>query len=347
MREQSPTRVLIVDDSPSIRKVLRTAINHDPELELIGEADSGQRITEMVHKLQPDVVLLDVEMPLVGGLEALSAIHSAWPGLPVVMFSTRTGSGSSATIEALARGATDYVEKPRAGSASDAILATTEHVLPKLKRAHRRAVPLKAPTQAAALGSRLAPNHVDVVVIGTSTGGPQALSTVLGSMPANLPVPILVVQHMPASFTAMFAERLDRLCAISVTEARNGQVPEPGVAYIAPGDVHLAVDTHRRLVLQDSPPENSCKPAADVLFRTAAGAYRSRILAVLMTGMGTDGTEGARDIVAAGGALLCQDQETSVVWGMPGTAARAGLCYQQLPLNDIASEIVRVVRGRS
>lgn len=335
----------MVDDSSTMRSLLRAAISSDPELELVGEAATGSRITEVVHRNQPDVVLLDVEMPGEGGLEALTAIHRSWPSLPVIMFSTTTSSGSPAAVEALARGATDFATKPRAANAAEARESIAVEVLPRLKRAHRRATPLAAPVEATALPQRGTPTKVDAVVVGASTGGPQALTTFLSGIPATFRLPIMVVQHMPASFTGLFAERLGRHVPLSVHEARHGQAIEPGNVYIAPGDKHLAVDKPDRLHLLDTPPENSCKPAADVLFRTAAKTFNGRVLAVLLTGMGSDGTDGARHIVSGGGALLCQDQESSVVWGMPGSAARAGLAYKVLPLEQLAAEVLRVSGG--
>ncbi len=371
-------RVLVVDDAVVIRKLLSEALAEDPEIEIAGVAANGRIALARIRELAPDLVTLDVEMPEMDGLEALAEIRKGWPKLPVVMFSTLTERGASTTLEALARGASDYATKPsQLPSPQQARQLVKDELLPRIKAlcAHTlganatlstttlRTRPISAPGAAPTAGASGAPRpalpstqptsasirlaqprsgRCELLVIGCSTGGPNALTTVLGALPGDLGVPVLVVQHMPPMFTRLLAERLDEKCALEVCEAQAGQRVEPGHVYIAPGDFHMLLarsEGRLALALEQTPPENSCRPAVDVLFRSVAQAAGASTLAVVLTGMGRDGLLGAQRIHEAGGRVLAQDEATSVVWGMPGFVAQAGIAEAVLPLECVAAEI--------
>lgn len=344
-------RVLIVDDSAVMRRILREAFQADGNFEVIGVAANGRIAVSMVQQNPPDIVTLDIEMPEMDGLEALGHIRAKFPRLPVIIFSTLTVNGAEATIKALALGASDYVTKPAdVGNFSAAIERVGHHILPKAKAlcsGHLSAFDRKS--QVVKTGTHLVSrspsnNRVDVVAIGTSTGGPNALASVLPHIPADFPVPLLIVQHMPPLFTKFLADRLTSGCQFPVREAVSGVELSPGIGWVAPGDYHMAVSRLRgRSVLQlhKGPPEKSCRPSVDVLFRSVADAYGPGVLAVVLTGMGQDGLHGCEQIRAKGGQIIVQDESTSVVWGMPGFVARAGLADRTLSLQQIGPEIVR------
>ncbi len=339
-----PKRVLVVDDSVVVRMLVAEVLRADPGFELAGVAANGRIALDCLDRVQPDVVVLDVEMPELDGLQTLAEIRRRNRTLPVVMFSTLTSRGATATIEALTLGASDYVQKPSTGSRDQSLAVLRTELLPRLHALVRRprAVP-PAPRPRGPVGT----SRVDVVVIGVSTGGPNALADVLPCLPADLPVPVLVVQHMPVTFTRMLAERLDRLCPLAVAEAQGGEVVLPGTVWLAPGGQHLAVERRgvgRQLVTHDGDPVNSCRPAVDVLFEAAVGTYGAGVLAVVMTGMGQDGLRGCESVKAAGGQIVAQDEASSVVWGMPRFVAQAGLAEAVLPLDQLAAEITRRVR---
>jgi two-component system chemotaxis response regulator CheB len=350
-------RVLVVDDSAVMRRLLREALGEETSLEVVGAAANGAIALAMIGQLNPDVITLDIEMPEMNGLEALAEIRQKWPKLPVIMFSTLTERGAVTTLEALTRGANDYVTKP-AGGGSLAVIGERirEQLVPKIKTLCGAA---EARKYASAKSSFPAPppaspvqceaGRVDVVVIGTSTGGPNALAEVVPRLPAELPVPILIVQHMPPIFTRFLAERLSARSSIPVKEAINGVQLLANQVWIAPGDYHLGVireGARVYLTTHQGAPENSCRPSVDVLFRSAASVFGSNTLAVVMTGMGQDGLAGAQEIRAAGGQVLVQDQDTSVVWSMPGSVAHAGLAHAVLPLAQIGPELVRRIRQK-
>ena len=360
--------VLIVDDSAVIRRLVSTVLEGDPDIHVVGTANNGANALDRIAELHPDLVTLDVEMPVMDGLTAMREIRRRWPSMPVIMFSTLTERGAAATIDALVSGASDYVTKPsNVGSFAAGVEAVKSQLVPKIKAlCHRTLAPAPSRTPAAAnlhptstapiarttpVVTRSARTHrPDVLVIGASTGGPDALCTVMRDIPANFPVPIAIVQHMPPLFTKMFADRLDRICALSVKEAAGGEEFRPGTVWVAPGDHHLelrreggAVRTH----LSSAPPENYCRPAVDVLFRSAAQLYGGSVLACVLTGMGHDGGVGAKSIVAAGGTVIVQDEKTSVVWGMPGTVAMAGFAAAVLPLDRIADALTQAARSNA
>ncbi len=353
-------RLLIVDDSPVIRRALTAALSREPDLEVAGAASNGRIALMKIPLLHPDVVVLDIEMPEMNGLDALTAIRHTYPTLPVIMLNVPTPSGATATVDALTRGANDYVMKPEAAVPSEEALALVgDELLLKIASCcpgfsiDRTSVAREcaaAPGAPRRPTTGRVPGRVDVLAIGVSTGGPSALMDLLPLFPADFPVPILIVQHMPPIFTKLLAERLAARASIRVAEGAPSQALEPGDAWIAPGDFHMAVERDGdavRIVTHRGPPENSCRPAADVLFRAVAQVYGARALAVVMTGMGQDGLRGCEQIQAAGGQVLVQDERSSVVWGMAGFVARAGMADQVLPLSGLGPGILeRVWRHR-
>ena len=344
-------RVLIVDDAVVIRRMLTDVVADDSALEVAGAAANGHIALAKLDQVNPDVVILDVEMPEMNGLQTLAALRQRRPRLPVIMFSTLTERGVQITLEALALGASDYITKPtNVGSVVLAKQRVREELIPRIKALCRPAelTPSAPPraTPSATTRSRSLPGTgpIDVVCIGVSTGGPNALAALMPELPADFPVPIVVVQHMPPLFTKFLADRLDSQSRIRVEEASAGAKLEPGVAWLAPGDWHMALERSGQAVLirtHQGPQENSCRPAADVLFRSVVSAYGGRVLAVVLTGMGQDGLRGCELVKEAGGQIVVQDEATSVVWGMPGYVAQAGLADRILPLDQIAREIVR------
>jgi len=348
-------RILVVDDSVVIRRVLSDTLSADTALEVVGTARDGRIALAKIPLLKPDLITLDVEMPGMNGLETLVAIRKLYLKLPVIMFSTLTQRGASATLDALSLGASDYATKPgNPGEPTVAIERIRSELIPKIK-ALCGAAPLKLlplPGSRPALKVRLRTNRrIEVVAIGTSTGGPNALAEVLPRIPHDFPVPIVVVQHMPPIFTRLLAERLASRSAIPVEEGAAGVILSPAHAWIAPGNFHMKViraGMSWRLNLNQESPENSCRPAVDVLFRSVALAYRANVLGVVMTGMGSDGVLGAQDIRNAGGDIIIQDEASSVVWGMPGLVQASGLADSAYPIDRLAAEITRrVIHSRA
>lgn len=338
-------RVLVVDDSVVIRRMISDCLAADPDLEVVGTAADGHIGLAKITQLNPDIVTMDIEMPVLDGLETLKALRKTHPKLPVIMFSTLTERGGSATLDALALGANDYVTKPaNVGSVQAAMQRIREDLVPKIKGlCHRSAVPaikpiLRPPLTASTAG----PSRIDVVAIGVSTGGPNALAAMLPGLVAQFPVPVVIVQHMPPLFTRLLAERISTIPGRNAREGVAGAVLAPGEIWIAPGGFHMEVEkcaTGARLLLHEGPPECSCRPAVDVLFRSVARVFGPRALAVVLTGMGQDGMLGSQCIREAGGQVIAQDEASSVVWGMPGAVCEAGLAHKVLPLNQIAEEI--------
>lgn len=369
-RTGSKIRVLVTDDSAVMRRLVGDALRSDPACEVVGTANNGKDALAKIEALKPDIVTLDIEMPVMNGLETLIPLRKAHPRLPVIMFSTLTERGAHATFEAMRRGASDYATKPSATNLTEGRRAVVEELVPKIKAlagwrepppaAIRSLARIARPTTPIRRAGAALPEQpagrtparaggVDAVVIGVSTGGPTALSSLWRDLPRSLPVPVFIVQHMPAAFTPQFAKQLDAIGTLPVVEAQAGMRAEAGHGYLAPGGLHMTL-SHQGLStvigLNENPPENSCRPAVDVLFRSAAATFGGRTLAVILTGIGYDGLLGTRDIVAAGGHALAQDQATSVVWGMPGSVAEAGLADMVLPLDRIGPEITARIRTR-
>ena len=351
-------RVLIVDDSVVIRRMLSDLLASDPDIEVVGTAANGQIGVAKITQLNPDLVTLDIEMPVMDGLETLRAIRKTYRKLPVIMFSTLTEAGAAATLDALSLGASDYVAKPaNVGSVGAALERIRVELIPKIKGLCRPAI---APRSAGprsgvgleiknSLGTTGIANHrPEVLAIGVSTGGPNALATLMPGLVRNFPVPIVIVQHMPPMFTRLLAERLAVVSGLVAHEGVAGALLRPGEIWVAPGGFHMEVARTAEgvsLRTHEGPPENSCRPAVDVLFRSVAQTYGARSLAVVLTGMGQDGLRGCGNIREAGGQVLAQDEASSVVWGMPGAVSQAGLAHKVLPLSELAAEINRRVQA--
>ncbi|MGA8272309.1 MAG: chemotaxis response regulator protein-glutamate methylesterase [Candidatus Sulfotelmatobacter sp.] len=344
------TRILVVDDSVVIRKVLCDILSADPDMEVVGTASDGRIGLAKIAQLHPDLITLDVEMPVMNGLETLAELRKPYPQLPVVMFSTLTERGASATLDALSLGASDYATKPsNTGSPEVAIAAIRAELIPKIKalcaKPAQRIKSLPPPRPLVPV-RRPAHRRIEIVAIGSSTGGPNALAEVLPVIPKDFPVPIVMVQHMPPIFTRLLADRLAAHSAIPIEEGSADIVLSPGHAWIAPGNFHMTVKRAgigSRLDLNQNPPENSCRPAVDVLFRSVAEVFGASVLAVVMTGMGSDGTIGAQRIRERGGEVIIQDEASSVVWGMPGFVHASGQADAAYPLNQLGGEITRRV----
>lgn len=342
-------RVLIVDDAVVVRSRLSKILAADPELEVAGVAATGRIALLKIPQINPDVVILDVEMPEMNGLETLVAIRQMQRDLPVIMFSTQTQTGATATLDALFLGASDYATKPSQSGSVDAANRYVETTLiPKIKALGatqptlvQTASPLPPP-----LAQRSIAENLAIAAIGASTGGPNALTTLLTQLPADFPIPIVIAQHMPTLFTKILAERLTAKTKLRVQEAFSGATPSPGEVWIAPGDYHLRVVCERgemTLITEQTPPRNFCRPAVDVLFESIAQSYKARSLGIILTGMGQDGLRGCEQLRSVGAQIIAQDQATSVVWGMPGFVANAGLADAVLPLDAIADELLRRV----
>lgn len=360
------TRILVVDDSAVVRSLLRSVVSTDQKLEVAGTAADGATALASLESMRPDLILLDVEMPVMDGLVTLKQLRARGHKMPVIMCSSLTQRGAKVTIEALAGGASDYVAKPRGQSSREAAIRALAHdLIPKI---HALTSHLSASAEAVARGAArpsallplgppprppvtqfAAPVAPSVVVVGVSTGGPAALDVFLPALPATFPLPVLVVQHMPELFTGLLAERLNGRAKLRICEAAEGAMVSPGTVHIARGNWHLEVvpaagpSARPTLHLSQGPLENYCRPAADVLFRSAARVYGGAVLAVVLTGMGSDGLNGSRTIREQGGSVVAQDRESSVVWGMPGAVSQAGLAQKILPLDAIAPEILRMV----
>lgn len=357
MGQGQKKRILVVDDSAVMRSLLRSVIATDATLEIAGTAQDGGSALRLIESLKPDLVLLDVEMPVMDGLQTLREMRGRNLRPPVIMCSALTQRGARVTIESLASGAADYVAKPSSQLGPAIAIQNLAHdLIPKIHALTTKSNVVVLPVaQSVVPGAATAkPQAITalptVVVIGISTGGPAALDLLLPMLPANFPLPVLIVQHMPELFTHLLAERLRNRCRLDVHEAIDGEPVKAGVIYIARGNWHMQLEPARPkrselmafIRLSQGPQENHCRPAADVLFRTAVAIYGSGVLGVVMTGMGSDGLAGAKLIRQKGGTVLAQDQATSSVWGMPGAVAQAGVAQKVLPLNSMADEIIRL-----
>jgi two-component system chemotaxis response regulator CheB len=353
-----PIRVLVVDDSTVVRRLLADLIGAEPDMQVVGTAADGRIAMAKLDQVNPDLVTLDVEMPEMNGLETLAAIRKVRPNLPVIMCSTLTKPAAAATLDALSLGANDYVTKPTgAGTRKEAAGQLREDLLSKIRFFVRGtlqvalpAAPPRPPVAPPRPRNPAVTGRVAVVAIGVSTGGPNALQALVPTLGLDLPVPVLVVQHMPPTFTRLLAERLCNLRGGKVEEATPDQVAQPGHIYIAPGDFHMTVERQEGMTLLrlgKDPHENSCRPAVDPLFRSVATTFGAKAVGVVLTGMGRDGCNGCEHLRDKGAQILVQDEASSVVWGMPGLVARQGLADEILPLPQIGPEIRRrVMEGR-
>lgn len=347
-------RLLIVDDSAVVRQVVTKAFANEASVDVVGGARDGRDALDKIESLRPDVVILDLEMPVMDGFQTLAELRRNDAKLPVIVFSHLTQQSASATLDALELGATDFALKPTANGIQLAEEYVRDALLPLITGLTQPAVDvshsqIEGPESPVVQRPRIEVRAViGAVVIGVSTGGPNALPTVIGQLPADLRVPVFVVQHMPAMFTRMLAERLDRGSEISVVEASAGEEVVNGRVYIAPGERHMALEQTTStvtIVIHDGPAENSHRPAVDVLFRSAADVYGARVAAVVMTGMGEDGLHGCEAVSAAGGRVMTQSEATCVSTRMPLSVTEAGLADAIVPLDDIGDTITKWVSG--
>jgi two-component system chemotaxis response regulator CheB len=351
-----PIRVFIVDDSITVRRMLSDALAEDPELEVVGSAANGALALTLIPRLSPDLVILDIDMPVLDGLETMGRLRPLFPRLPVIVFSSSTSHGAETTLQALWLGANDYVQKPSSFSSGSASHVVEAELMPRIKALARREP--RSAQESAGTGRReaaapragpasLSSPHAAIIAIGASTGGPRALAQILADLPRDLEAPVLVVQHMPPVFTRHLADGLTVQGELPVREAVHGIRVQPGVVWLAPGDHHLEIERRGgelRLLLTQAAPENACRPSVNPLFRSVAETYGASALAIILTGMGQDGLQGCERVRELGGQVIAQDESTSVVWGMPGQVVRAGLAHRVMPLDEIAGEIVRRAR---
>ncbi len=349
-----PYRVLIVDDSAVIRGLLARILEADADITVVTTGSDGRMAIKSLDRHDIEVIVLDIEMPGMDGLTALPLLVAADPDVKIIMASTLTRKNAEVSMRALEAGAHDYIPKPsatsevRTGKSFKRELVEKIKALGQARRGHARAPVGRAPGKPAAV-QPLYPDQVklrrpravlapEVLAIGSSTGGPQALMSLFKSLGGRITVPVLVTQHMPATFTAILAEHLARASAMKCAEAIDGEPLRGGQIYVAPGDFHMNVeagDTESLIRLTTTPPENFCRPAVDPMLRGVAKTFGARALVLILTGMGQDGLRGCKAVTAAGGTVIAQDETTSVVWGMPGAVATAGLCRAVLPLSKI------------
>ncbi|MBS1701176.1 MAG: chemotaxis response regulator protein-glutamate methylesterase [Armatimonadetes bacterium] len=341
------TRVLVVDDSIFMRRVISDAINRESDMEVCGTASSGEEVLAKVRELKPDVVTLDIEMPRKNGLIALKELMSEAP-TPAVMFSTLTSIGADATVLALEIGAVDFACKPEAIT-GESLSAIFQELIPKIRAASRakfRPAPVRpAPVVRTPRTEMRAPTSQKTLLIASSTGGPKALMTLFESLPKNMTVPCVIVQHMPAGFTKSLAERLDRIGAFKVREANQEDALEPGVALMAPGGKHLELVNATKILLNDGPDRNGVKPCADYTFESAAKYIGANVLGVILTGMGRDGTAGALALKKAGATIFGESDQTCVVYGMPKAAKEAGATDGEFPIDQMGAAITAALSG--
>jgi len=368
-------RVMLVDDAVVVRGLFARWVESEPDLEVVATLRTGREAVNQLERVDPDVVVLDVDMPELDGIAALPLLLEKKRDLVVIMASTLTRRNAEISLRALSLGAADYIPKPGSNREVSASTAFRRDLIEKIRHLGLRAKRLRTAAESARPQpeSKNAPSIVPplpveevvppprvvlrpmpltppwVLLIGSSTGGPQALNALVAQIDGVLQrAPVLITQHMPPTFTAVLAEHLARIAKRPVREAVDGEEISPGVIYLAPGGKHMKVarrDNTAVIAIEDGPLVNFCKPAVDPLFASAAEVWGSKVLALVLTGMGSDGLAGAKSIVAAGGHIMAQDEETSVVWGMPGQVTNAGLCSAVLPLSEIAGKLTRLFMG--
>lgn len=367
-------RVMLVDDAVVVRGLFARWVESEPDLEVVATLRTGREAVNQLERVDPDVVVLDVDMPELDGIAALPLLLEKKRDLVVIMASTLTRRNAEISLRALALGAADYIPKPASNREVSASTAFRRDLIERIRQLGMRAKRLRsagepartppearhapsivpAPAEEGALAPRLTLRPMPltpprVLLIGSSTGGPQALNALVAQIDGVLQrAPILITQHMPPTFTAVLAEHLARIAKRPVREAVDGEEINAGVIYLAPGGKHMKVarrDGTAVIAIEDGPLVNFCKPAVDPLFTSAAEVWGNKVLALVLTGMGSDGLAGAKTIVAAGGHIMAQDEATSVVWGMPGQVSNAGLCSAVLPLPEIAGKLTRLFTG--
>lgn len=349
----TPVRVLVVDDSAFMRFTISKHLNETPGINVVGTARDGREALELIPTLNPDVITLDVEMPRLDGLSTLREIMTNHPR-PVVMLSSLTSEGTVETVQALTIGAVDFVAKPSYKANINSVL---QEVAEKVLKASRAKVwslkrqtgllpTIPKPQQAEKKPPlRHLANHEKIVVIGSSTGGPRALNSVIPYLPEKLPAPVVVIQHMPAGFTRSLADRLDGASQLNVKEAEPGDTIEVGRVLMAPGGFHMVFDSKGQVTLNQNPPVHGVRPAVDVTLISLAQLFGKRIVTVILTGMGNDGTNGAGLVHGAGGWVISEAEETCVVWGMPRSVTEAGYANEIVPLPKIAQSIIKAVES--
>ncbi len=372
-KKADPYRVMVVDDSAVIRGLLTRSLDADPEITVVASAANGKIALSALKRHDVEIVVLDIEMPVMDGLTALPLLLEAQPGLPVLMASTLTQKNADVSLEALRLGAADYVPKPSTGSqltSADNFHRELRGKVKALCQTRRRRAGrglVSSPSRGSARVGRPLPNpgkvegkgspgdiklrppprfSPEAIAIGSSTGGPQALFHVLSGLGPKVRQPIFITQHMPATFTTLLAQHITRASQVPCVEGQDGYHVTPGQAYVAPGEYHMTIEGTARapvIRLNQDPPENFCRPSVDPMLRSLVGIYGKRLLMIMLTGMGSDGLPGSRAVVAAGGAVIAQDEATSVVWGMPGAVAQAGVCSAVLPVTEIAPYVQRLM----
>jgi two-component system chemotaxis response regulator CheB len=358
-----PYHVMVVDDSAVIRGLLTRALEKDPTIKVAASVGNGEAAIKALERHDIDVVILDIEMPVMDGLTALPKLLAAKPGIQIIMASTLTRKNAEVSLRALQAGAADYLPKPTSTSELTGADAFRRELLEKVKALAKAARPAR-PATSRAVGQKAAAAAVArspvrpiilrkasaalprIIAIGSSTGGPQALLEVLRDMAASVKLPILITQHMPATFTTLLAEHIERATGVPCAEGRDGEAVSAGRIYLAPGNYHMTVEraaVGSVIRLNQDQPENFCRPSVDPMLRSLAPVYGSALLTLILTGMGTDGQKGAAEVVAAGGTVIAQDEATSVVWGMPGAVATSGLCSAVLPIKEIGPSVRKLV----
>ncbi len=368
MPSGDPYRVMVVDDSAVIRGLLARNLESDPAIKVVASASNGEIAVKTVAARDIEIVVLDIEMPVMDGMTALPLILKERPGVQVIMASTLTRHNAEISLRAMAEGATDYVAKPSSTSEIHSTDTFKRELIDKIKAVAQAGRAAKGQASARAGGAssvsafkaapakRTAPakqfslrpppqKRPDIIAIGSSTGGPPALFKLLADLCTDVSQPILITQHMPATFTALLAEHITRSCKVPAKEAKDGDDILPGNVYVAPGNFHMTVERGERndvIRINSGEPVNFCRPAVDPMLYSMATIYGSRLLVVMLTGMGHDGRDGSKAVVEAGGSVVAQDEASSVVWGMPGAVATADLCSAVLPINDIASYVRKI-----
>ncbi len=362
-------RVMIVDDSAVIRGLMSKWLGEDPAIQIVGTAGNGEMALLSMSRYDPEVIILDIEMPVMDGLTALPKIFEINPKVKVVMASTLTKRNAEVSMKALSLGASDYVSKPDSNREVASSLSFQEELISKVisiaaasrlrnngtvYAGKKNSLIDKQFTPIMKMGKAIdkrgfSNNKISIIAIGSSTGGPQALLVVLKDL-GKVNVPIVVTQHMPETFTKILANHLSQSTSLECKEAEDGDILENGKVYLAPGGYHMKIieeNGQKTVALNQDPAENFCRPSVEPMFRSLIDIYGSEVFAIMLTGMGHDGLEASKNLVEAGGTLIAQDEKTSVVWGMPGAVSRAGLCSGIYPLNQIGLKIKEKLVGRT
>ncbi len=365
-----PYRVMLVDDSSVIRGLLTRWLGADPAIEIVGSAANGQAALNSLDRIDPEIIVLDIEMPVMDGLTALPQILKAKPDVQVLMSSTLTAKNAKESLRAMSLGAADYVPKPTTNRDVIASKSFQTEIIEKIKSlAEAKRKQLGHKPFGGANSADLVPNKdiksksanlnlprtvkaslvvPKIIGVGSSTGGPQALLKFINGIKDNLSLPVVITQHMPASFTKILAGHLSKATGLICEEAEDGMLLKPGQVYIAPGDHHMLVikeNNNCYVSLNQDAQENFCRPAVDPMFKSLSEVYGPAVLGVVLTGMGHDGLAGSKVIVEGGGTIIAQNEETSVVWGMPGAVSNAGICHSVLPLEELGSKVQRLTKG--